>query len=174
MRIHRTLTLFGASAAACLALAGSLSAQETKAKCPVAGKEFVISEKTPSVMVNGQKLTFCCTNCPKAFAANPEKFVKSAGNCPVNTNGPAQVTAENRTVVNNDLFYVCCAGCATPLQTNPANFAKKLVDPVTGKEFAPKASSPRASAAGRLFFFATPESKAAFEKESAKYIYLYK
>lgn len=40
--------------------------------CPVSGKEI-----DPSAMVEykGEKVYFCCPNCPKAFEADPEKFV---------------------------------------------------------------------------------------------------
>jgi YHS domain-containing protein len=175
MNLKRTLMLAGASLAACLSVAGSLAAQGEKAKCPVAGKEFTVTAETKSVVVNGQKVSFCCANCPKAFAANPEKYLKQAANCPVNKNDPANVAKESRTVINNGLYYVCCPGCSQPLATNPANFVKKLQDPVTGKEFTtPTADSPRAEASGQIYLFASPASKAAFEKERAKYVIEYK
>jgi YHS domain-containing protein len=40
-------------------------------KCPVSGKPI-----NPTAMLDhdGHKVYFCCPNCPKAFAANPEKY----------------------------------------------------------------------------------------------------
>jgi YHS domain-containing protein len=40
--------------------------------CPVSGKEIDASH---SVEYKGEKVYFCCPNCPKAFEGDPEKFV---------------------------------------------------------------------------------------------------
>jgi YHS domain-containing protein len=45
----------------------------TQTKCPVSGKAI---DATKSVEHEGRKVYFCCGNCPKAFDADPEKFVK--------------------------------------------------------------------------------------------------
>jgi YHS domain-containing protein len=39
--------------------------------CPVSGKPI---NPTASLEHDGHKVYFCCPNCPKAFAANPDKF----------------------------------------------------------------------------------------------------
>jgi YHS domain-containing protein len=44
-------------------------------KCPVSGKA-VNPEATADF--NGGKVYFCCNNCPKAFAANPDKYAAKA------------------------------------------------------------------------------------------------
>ena len=95
-------------AALAVSLAGFAVAQET-VKCPVSGQNVTVTDKTPAVAINGKKSAFCCNNCPKAFAADPEKFVKAAGNCPINKNGAAKISKESRVVLNNDLYYFCCA-----------------------------------------------------------------
>lgn len=41
-------------------------------KCPVSGKEI---DAEHFVEYKGQKVYFCCPNCPKAFEANPDKFL---------------------------------------------------------------------------------------------------
>ena len=51
---------------------------------------------------------------------------------------------------------------------------KELKDPVSGKTFAAAADSPRAEVNGQVYLFADAESKAAFEKDAAKYAIAYK
>ena len=49
-----------------------------RTKCIVSGHEFVIKDDSPHAEYNGKTYYFCCNNCPKAFEANPEKFVTKA------------------------------------------------------------------------------------------------
>jgi Cu+-exporting ATPase len=49
-----------------------------RTKCPVSGHEFVVTADSPHAEYNGKTYYFCCTDCPKAFEANPEKFVTKA------------------------------------------------------------------------------------------------
>lgn len=44
-------------------------------KCPISGKQVV---KEGVAEYNGGKVYFCCTNCPKAFANNTEKYSAKA------------------------------------------------------------------------------------------------
>src|SRR5687767_5889631 len=120
MSLTRSLALAAAAAALVLS-ATAARATDEKAKCPVSGKEFTVTETTPTVLVNGQKVQFCCANCPKAFAANPEKYIASAGNCPVAGDG-ARAARDARTVINNNLYYVCCPGCTEGLVKTPGQF----------------------------------------------------
>jgi YHS domain-containing protein len=46
-----------------------------RTKCPVSGHEFVVTADSPHKEYNGKTYYFCCNNCPKAFEANPEKYV---------------------------------------------------------------------------------------------------
>jgi YHS domain-containing protein len=169
----RTLVLAAASLAS-LSLAGTLYAQGEKVKCPVSGAEVTVTDKTKSVAVNGNKLSFCCDKCPKAFADNPEKFVKDAGKCPVNKAGAAKISRESRVVLNNDLHYFCCANCPKAFAGDPSKFVKEVKDPVTGKTFAVKADSPKTVVHGQIYLFASGDNKAAFEKDRDKYVIAYK
>jgi Cu+-exporting ATPase len=49
-----------------------------RTKCPVSGHEFVVKDDSPHAEYNGKTYYFCCTDCPKAFEAHPEKFVGGA------------------------------------------------------------------------------------------------
>jgi YHS domain-containing protein len=42
--------------------------------CPVSGKPIAAKNKEAVAEYEGQKVYFCCENCPKAFAADPAKF----------------------------------------------------------------------------------------------------
>src|SRR5262245_20542280 len=46
-----------------------------RTKCPVSGDEFVVKADSPHAEYHGKTYYFCCSDCPKAFEANPEKFV---------------------------------------------------------------------------------------------------
>jgi YHS domain-containing protein len=66
-------------AAMLLAVSGLKAAKEDEAKekkfaatCPVSGK--AAGEDHVVELKNGNKVYFCCDNCPKAFKANPKKF----------------------------------------------------------------------------------------------------
>ena len=45
--------------------------------CIVSGHEFVVTADSPHADYNGKTYYFCCPDCPKAFAADPAKYVKS-------------------------------------------------------------------------------------------------
>jgi YHS domain-containing protein len=49
-----------------------------RTKCPVSGHEFVVKADSPHAEYNGKTYYFCCSDCPKAFEANPEKFARGA------------------------------------------------------------------------------------------------
>ena len=173
MPTPRTLVLAAAALAAAVSFASGRPAQSETVKCIVSGKDVEVTDKTPSVSVNGQKSYFCCMNCPKAFAKEPEKYVKTAGNCPMNKAGAAKIGKESRVILNNNLFYFCCANCPKAFAADPSKGAKELTDAVTKKPFAPKTDSARSTHEGQLYVFATPENKAEFDKEPAKYAVIY-
>ena len=43
--------------------------------CIVSGHEFVVTADSPHADYNGKTYYFCCPDCPKAFEANPAKYV---------------------------------------------------------------------------------------------------
>jgi YHS domain-containing protein len=166
MRVKSTLILAAAGVAMSLC-GGRVFAADAKVTCPVKGTTFQPTATSPSVMVNGKKLSFCCADCPKAFAAHPEKYVKSAGNCPVEKGNPAQVSTALRAVVNENLYYFCCAGCPEKFTASVPTSGLKLRDPVTHKEFTVKANSPHSEVQGQLYFFASKDTLAKFDPKTA-------
>jgi YHS domain-containing protein len=88
-----------------------------KAVCPVSGKAAI---ETSSVDYRGGKVYFCCTNCPKAFAADTAKFATKANHQLVATKQAKQVKcpltgrdlAADKTVKINEVTVTfCCPNC---------------------------------------------------------------
>ncbi len=48
----------------------------TKARCPVMGGEFTVSESTERSEYEGKHYAFCCPGCKPSFDAAPEKFLE--------------------------------------------------------------------------------------------------
>jgi len=67
----------GAAASSPLVAAGEAKVGD-RTKCIVSGHEFVVKADSPHAEYNGKTYYFCCPDCPKAFAAHPEKYVPSA------------------------------------------------------------------------------------------------
>src|SRR5687767_3462847 len=63
--------------------------KEFEATCPVSGQPAI--EDSVVELKNGAKVYFCCTNCPKAYAANPEKFALKVGRQLLETGQVVQV-----------------------------------------------------------------------------------
>lgn len=90
---------------------------EAKLTCPVSGKP-VNPEAT--VDYKGGKVAFCCTNCPKAFAANTAKYATKANlqlvqsgqakevKCPITGK---DLNPETKISVAGTNVCFCCNGC---------------------------------------------------------------
>ena len=86
-------------------------------KCPISGKPVVAAGVAEH---NGGKVYFCCTNCPKAFAANTAKYAAKANHqmvatgqfklekCPIA--GRALNPATKISVAGVNVCF-CCNGC---------------------------------------------------------------
>ena len=47
----------------------------TKARCPVMGGEFTVSEGTERSEYKGKHYAFCCPGCKPSFDGDPEKYL---------------------------------------------------------------------------------------------------
>jgi len=172
MNLRISLALAAAVAAGGALLPGVRAAETpVKAKCIVSGQEITLKPETKKVYVQGQPRYFCCEKCPAAFAKNPEKFVKEPGKCPVQGSDVALPEAGLRRVVNNGLWYACCPGCVDGL-VDPAKL-KELEDVVSTKKFKVSDASPRVEYKEQIYFFQNAETKAAFDKDPARYAVVY-
>ncbi len=50
----------------------------TRARCPVMGGTFTVSEKTQRSEYQGKHYAFCCPGCKPKFDADPERYLKKA------------------------------------------------------------------------------------------------
>ncbi len=160
-----------ALAAALLALSAPLFAAD-KAKCAVKGEAVTVTAQTPRVYVQGKPLYFCCATCSKAFVKSPEQYVKTLGACPVLSADITAAKAEERVVINNALWYVCCTSCVDGVKANTV-VLKDLEDVVTKKKFRGSPSSLHSDYRGQVYFFENAQSKAAFDKEPARYAVIF-
>jgi YHS domain-containing protein len=166
------LALLATGVVALTGVAGRLAvADDAKtATCPVSGHPATIAADAPSTMVNGQTVYFCCADCPKAFAADPEKYVsKMSLKCPVMASNGAKADKKLRLAVNNGYMYFCCGGCPQAFLKSPEKFLTEAKDPVTGEKFKMAANQPHADYKGGHFYFANADNKSAFEKSPDKY-----
>jgi YHS domain-containing protein len=147
-----------------------LRAEDTKeATCPVSGKAVAVTDKTVTLTVNGEKHSFCCGNCPTAFAKEPAKFIKTAMSCPVMKGNKVSMASAPRVAINDNLLMTCCAGCPAAIEKAPTKYVKELRDPVTSSKFTLAEKSPHSMYKGVHYFFDSEENKKAFDAEPDKY-----
>jgi len=122
--------------------AGAAVAEQHEGKpqtaCPVSGKP-IDKASSPHIDFQGQRIYFCCDNCPPAFRKDPESFFAKAAEagvvfeniqttCPVSgeTLGegdmgePVSIQYQGRTV------KFCCKMCVSKFEKDPAKYLAKL------------------------------------------------
>lgn len=122
--------------------AGAVLAEQSEGNpqtaCPVSGKA-IDKASSPHVDFQGQRIYFCCDNCPPAFRKDPESFFAKAAEagvvfeniqttCPVSgeTLGdhegmePVSIRYKGRTV------NFCCKMCVKKFEQEPAKYLAKL------------------------------------------------
>jgi YHS domain-containing protein len=108
-----------------LALAKLAKVQVT---CPVSGKPV---DPKAFIEQNGQKIFFCCDNCPVTYKQDPAKYKANLANsysyqtrCPVE-GGPInpQVYAD---LPGGERVYFCCKGCDEKFFKDPAKYLPNL------------------------------------------------
>lgn len=102
-------------------------------KCPVSGKQVV---KDGVADYKGGKVYFCCTNCPKGFAANTAKFAAKANHqlaltgqaeqvkCPIK--GKPVNAAQHVSVAGVEVGF-CCPGCKKKASSAEGDEQIKLI-----------------------------------------------
>ncbi len=71
-----------------------------QAVCPVLQETFTITEKTPTVLYDGELYYFCCPGCDTEFMKDPEKFQK---------NDKSDVHPDSTGVSDEDIAYWTCS-----------------------------------------------------------------
>ncbi len=134
------LALAGTTAGAALADdEGETTAQEQvkpQTTCPVMGGPI---NKKHFADHNGTRVYFCCPACSKAFAKDPERYIKKLEDegvtlekapvpqttCPV-MGGP--INKKHFADHDGKRVYFCCPACSKEFAKDPAKYIKKLED----------------------------------------------
>jgi YHS domain-containing protein len=163
--------------------------KEFKATCPVSGKPA--GEDHVRELKNGDKVYFCCENCPKAFEANPKKYNLQVHRQLVETGQVVQVACpltgkpvnkDHMAEVGTTKVGFCCDKCEAKyakasdeeklklLFANAAfekGFTRQTMCPVSGKPINPEHF---VEYKGKKVYFCCPNCPAAFEKEPEKFL----
>ena len=129
-----TMTIFTTGAAALLA--SDKAAGKPQTTCPVSGKQI---DKASYVDYQGQRVYFCCDNCPAKFKADPETyFAKFAAEgvtleniqttCPVSgeTLGEGDMGEPVAHAYKGRTVMFCCPSCIKKFDKEPAKYLAKL------------------------------------------------
>ena len=150
-------------------------------KCPISGKQAVAKGK---VDYKGKAVYTCCTKCPKAFAADPEKFAVKANAQLVATKQAVQVACpitgkpvdpKWKVEVAGVSVGFCCKNCCAKTAKSKGDeqlalaFAKfdkgyttQTECPIAKKAINPKQFSEKD---GKKVYFCCEKCKAKFDKE---------
>jgi YHS domain-containing protein len=163
--------------------------KEFKATCPVSGKPA--GEDHVVVAKNGDKVYFCCDNCPKAYKANPRKFDTKVNAQLLETGQVVQVacpltgkpTKEDTAVeVAGSKVAFCCHNCEAKVKKADDEgkakivFAKASFDkgftrqtkcPVSGK---PIKAEQVVEYKGKKVYFCCEHCPEAFNKDPEKFV----
>jgi YHS domain-containing protein len=163
--------------------------KEFKATCPVSGKPA--TEDHVVTLKNGDKVYFCCDNCPKEFKADRKKYTIKVNRqlletgqivqvaCPV-TGKP--INKDDTVETGNAKVSFCCEKCLAKYNEAADDDAKlkmlfsgaamkrgfthQTMCPVSGKPIDPQYS---VDYKGEKVYFCCPNCPAAFEKDPEKY-----
>ena len=181
-------------AAVMIAVGGLQAAKEEgekkfKATCPVSGKPA--KETSVVEAKNGDKVYFCCDNCPKAYKANPKKFETKVNAQLLETAQVVQVACpitgkptkeETAVEIAGSKVAFCCHNCEGKVKKADDDgkvkiaFAKAAFDkgfthqtkcPVSGKPIDPEH---HVDFKGKKVYFCCPNCPGAFEKDPEKFV----
>lgn len=170
-----------------VALASMLGAAEKKidCKCPVSGAP---AKEASAVAYKGANVYFCCNNCPKAFAANTEKFAAKANAQLLQTAQAVQVACplsgkacnpEKTAEVAGVKVAFCCDGCKGKTEKAAAADALAMVFGAFDKGFTTQTKCPLSGKdikadvvvehEGKKVYFCCPGCPDGFKADPAKY-----
>jgi len=186
LRILLSIAVLGSGVFAGQSLIAADKEEEAKfaCKCVVSGKPAL---EDAFVEQNGKKVYFCCTNCPKAFAKDPEKFATKVNHqwavtgqivqvaCPLTGR---KIDAEKTVEIDGATVAFCCANCQGKAEKTDDKIALVFADiskgftlqdkcPVSGK---PIQIDKLVEYQGEKVYFCCPNCPAAFEKDPEKYV----
>lgn len=152
--------------------------------CPVMGEPINLAVSTPT---KDGPVYFCCKNCIKRFARNPEKYADQVAAqrhllakrdkvqvlCPVSGKG-----VDDKAFIENNgkKILFCCTGCIEKYKADPAKYKSGLANaytyqtkcPVMGGHIDPTAFTTLAS--GLKVYYCCPGCDKKFKGNPAKYL----
>lgn len=113
---------------------GLVAAGTPQASCPVSGKAI---NKSVFVDHQGQRIYFCCADCPAAFKANPEKYYAQfekdgieleniQTTCPVSGEKLGEHGEGTSVSYKGRTVRFCCAACEKPFAKDPEKYLAML------------------------------------------------
>lgn len=158
--------------------------KEFEAKCPVSGAP---AKEDKVVEHHGKNIYFCCDNCPKAFAKDPEKFAAKVHHQLAKTVQIVQVAcpfsgeaidADQAIEVDGVKVAFCCEDCKAKAEKDADALALIFTDiekgftlqnlcPVSGK---PIDVEKVAEHDGKKVYFCCENCPKAFAKDPAKFL----
>lgn len=164
------------------------SDQEFQATCPVSGKP-AIESSVVELPKNSGKVFFCCENCPKAFAKNPEKFEAKVRRQLLETGQIAQVGCpisgrpvddETMVEVGHAKVGFCCKNCLAKYNAADDDGKLKIVFADLKKGFTRQTKCPLSGKPikaefsveheGQKVYFCCPNCPAAFQADPEKFM----
>jgi YHS domain-containing protein len=163
--------------------------KEFKATCPVSGKPA--GEDHVVELKNGDKVYFCCDNCPKAFKANPKKYDLQVKRQLVETGQVVQVACpmtgkpmskDHTAKVGEAEVAFCCDKCQGKFEKASdeeklkllfaakdfnQGFTRQTTCPVSGKPINPEHS---VEYKGKKVYFCCPNCPDAFKKDPESFM----
>lgn len=102
--------------------------------CPISGKP-IDKAKSPHVDFQGQRIYFCCDDCPAKFKADPEKYFSQFAKdgivlenvqttCPVS--GEKLEKKDTYVDYKGRRIYFCCPKCLPEFKKDPAKYLAKM------------------------------------------------
>ena len=98
----------------------------------------------------------------------PETFLTGLGislKGVVDPEADALLDPEHRVFVNWETYFVSSDAALAQFNREPYRFTGRVTDPVTKERFIPGEASPTRRHAGRLFYFSSAETAAAFDAD---------
>lgn len=98
--------------------------------CPVSGEEFILTEKTPKIEIDGKIYYFCCKGCLEKFKKNykksetPSTDLKIANKviCPVMGTKFVPTSKSPKVEYKGKTYYFCCKGCVEKFKKDPEKY----------------------------------------------------
>ena len=102
----------------------------------------------------------------------PETYLDTIGirpPCAIRADKLAALDPAHRAFVNHEVFFFSSRSLRKLFLGDPLRWAGVLTDPVSGLRFQPDRAAPKASYAGRDYYFSSAETEATFRSDPAMY-----